>query len=112
MTNKRRIYLICVFILLITGIMFISNCMPSGNKTSSWANHMPASVIKNKPIFIFRADYKTEKDFEKAILLKILWLRKHEYKVYKMEIVPGKDMTGKKVSKFAVIYFEIKKENR
>jgi len=65
---------------------------------------------KNKPVFVDRASYRTEEDFNKALCKKVAWLKDKGHEITLIEPVYGKDMTQMTVIKSYIIYYKEAKE--
>lgn len=65
---------------------------------------------KNKPVFVTRAYYLTEEDFQKALCIKIAWLEGKGKEIILIKPVYGKDVKQMEIIKYYIVYYrEVKK---
>ena len=61
---------------------------------------------KNKPIYVDRANYRTEKDFKKALCKKIAWLEGKGYEITLVRPVYEQNIRQQEVLRYYVIFYQ------
>lgn len=64
-----------------------------------------ASVCDYKVAFIYRTQFRTDKDFYNSVTAQIEWLWKHDYTVFRLKYEYGFDMTHTLILRFACVKY-------